>query len=292
MYTYSVKIDWITFVVPVVSVGEGSSIAYLSEFIEATLSKEFGYARAFSMFADLTPLGFGRAPYKMGFQSRSKGITLWCGGEVPHMSVEFSGVGCDYLRSIDLLEALMALHSERVSRLDVAVDLECDLRPLDMVKARQSKRQKTTEHINSPTGETYYVGSRHSERYCRVYRYSDPHPRSNLLRLEMVSRRANARTATAAIAQTGLESVAKSLLQAFGWEDFATNYFNVKSATISAFRPERGSGSTLRWFITQVAPAFKRLVRDGTIKNAEQFIQQYLLADLYEDGTVPFDKLD
>lgn len=282
MYPYSVKTDWLTFVVPVVSVGEGSSIAYLSEFIEATLSKEFGYQTAWMMFHSLQPMGFGRAPYKLGFQSLQRGITVWVGGDVPHMCVEFSGVGCDWLRDNELHDTLLTLHHERISRIDVAVDLECKLDPTTMVKARQSERQKTLTQMTSPTGDTFYVGSRTSERYCRVYRYADPHPRSNFLRLEMVSRRANAKQVASAIASDGLESVTRALLEAFGWTDFAANYFAVEPASISAFRPERGSGSTLRWLITQVAPAFQRLVADGTIKDPQAFFDIYLRGEVPE----------
>lgn len=281
MYVFSTKVDWLSFVVPVASVGEGSEIAYLSEFMEATLSKEFGYVRAYAMFSHLQPLGFGRAPYKLGFQNQQRGITVWVGGDVPHMCVEFSGVGCDYLREEEMLDDLIAFHSQRLTRIDIAVDLECELNPVDLVKTRSTNRQKTTEEIHSPTGDTFYVGSRSSERYCRVYRYAPPHPRSNLLRVEMVSRRANAKQVGASLYAAGLASVSRSLLEAFGWNDFARNYFAVESTTVSAYRPERGNGSTLNWLIKQVAPAFQRLVKDGTIKSPEQFFAAYFLPEDY-----------
>lgn len=286
MARYSVKVDWLSIVLPYPAVGEGGSESSHIAAVTRTLHNEIGEAVSDRLFSGLQPLGYGRAPYTSGWCDPASGIWLWEGGQIPHFCVEFSGKGVDYLRENGLLDWVMARTTERVSRLDVAVDLEQDTPPIEFLKLRAEGRQQTFSQMQSTGGETCYVGSRHSERYMRVYRYAAPHPRSHLLRIETVFRRAYAKQACSQILASGLDAVAKAALEDFGFGGVVDFGEAVESADLSVYRPERNGGKTLRWLITQVAPAFQRLCREGDIPDPEAFIQSYFLSGLIEDGTI------
>lgn len=279
MPRYSCKVDWLSIVLPIVPVGEGSEENDIGTIIYSALCNEGGQSLADCIVADLNPLGYGRAPYDGGWQNKKNGIVIWGGGQVPHFTVEISGGGMDYIRKHDREEQVLAIGMQRASRIDVAVDLEQFVQPEEFLKLRKEGRQTSGATFSSIAGNTVYVGSRHSERYMRVYRYAAPHPRSHLLRLEVVFRRAYAKQVCMALHQEGLESVAKTALEDFGFGNLVDFDEKVPTIELSVYRPERNGGKTLRWLITQVAPAFKRLVEDGTIPNAADFLNRYFVPD-------------
>lgn len=279
---YSVKIDWLSIVLPIVPLGEGSEFSHNSEALASTIRREIGENLADRLFSNLHILDYGRAPYSHGWKDDTRGVTIWAGGIAPHFTIELSGKGMDYLREIEGEERYLACLSKFASRVDVALDLDQGVQPEEFLKLRKGGKQLTNANLSSPSGNTCYVGSMHSERYLRVYRYNSPHPRSHLLRLEMVARRAYAKQACAQIIDVGLDAVAKTMLEEFGFVDLIDFEENVPSANLSIFRPERNMGKTLRWLITAAAPAFQRLVREGTIPNPEEFLMRYFLPELDE----------
>lgn len=282
MARYSCELDWLSFVFPIVPLGEGREFAHAGEEIERVLRNEIGEGLANSLFSNLHVLDYGRQPYSLGWRDEARGVTIWAGGASPHFTVEFSGKGVSYLRANSWEERLLAKCSRFLSRIDVAVDLEQGISPEEFLKYRKGGRQLTNANMSSPSGNTCYVGSMHSERYMRVYRYASPHPRSHLLRLEMVARRAYAKQAGAQVVEVGLSAVAKAMLEEFGFGGLVDFSEDTPSADLSVFRPERNMGKTLRWLITSCAPAFQRLVREGTIPNAREFLERYFIADLDE----------
>lgn len=280
MARYSCEIDWISLVLPVNPSGDGAGQGTVSELVERAVYSEIPTYHIAGCFSDLQPLAFGRSPYAFGWADTSRGITIWAGGEMPHITVEFSGRGMAYLREIGMQKGIVEAGVERASRFDLAVDLEQGVEPEEFLKYRKGGRQTSHARFDSSSGKTVYIGSRHSERYMRVYRYASPHPRSHLLRLETVFKRAYAKQACAQALEVGLDAVAKTSLEEFGFGGLVDFDESVPEADLSIFRAERNMGKTLRWMITQVAPAFKRLVKEGTIPNAEQFLQSYFLGDL------------
>jgi len=276
---YAISVDWMTFVVPVLPADGAGEGEYLSETIERTLVFAFGKNTAYALFSTLEPLGYGRAPYKFGFQDHDKGITVWAGGAAPHMCVEFSGKGCQYLSDNLLMWPILDALAERLSRLDIAIDLEQGVAPEEFLKLMKLGRQQSNARFNSPSGSTVYVGSPHSERYVRVYRYASPHPRSHLLRIETVFRRAVAKQAGKQLVFGGLETVARAGALIFGFDHLIDWKAGVTPADLSVARPERNMGKTQRWLITQAAPAFRRLIKEGVIADPVAWLDAYFLTE-------------
>lgn len=268
-----------TFVVPAAAadaMGEGS---YMSDFIERSVVGAFGATLAYDLFEGLEPLGYGRAPYKYGYQNHKTGLTIWAGGATGHVCVEFSGKGCAWLTERGKLLPVLDRLAETLSRFDVALDLEQSGEPEEFLKSMKLERQKTSAKFSSPSGNTVYIGSVHSERYMRVYRYASPHPRSHLLRLETVFRRQNAKQAGRQAIFGGLETVARAAGTIFGFDHLIDWDESVEVADLSIYRAERNGGKTLNWLLKQVAPAIQRLVKDGTIPRPREFFESYFLTD-------------
>lgn len=282
MARYSVQIDWLSLVFPCSPMGEGSELTHNSAQIERVLHNEIGEGISNSIFSRLHVLDYGRAPYTCGWKDDSRGVTIWAGGASPHFTVEFSGKGVHYLRENQIDTLIMERTARFLSRIDIAIDLEQGVTPEEFLKYRKGGRQLTHANMSSPAGNTCYVGSMHSERYMRVYRYNAPHPRSHLLRLEMVARRAYAKQAGLAVLEAGLDAVAKQMLEDFGFGGLVDFDEATPEVDLTVFRPERNMGKTLNWLLKSAAPAFHRLVREGTIPDAENFLRAYFLSPLDE----------
>jgi len=218
-----------------------------------------------------------RRPYSVVWSYED--IRLFTGVKISHALIEVSGKGCQTLREMGLLDTLIAQVKARATRVDVAVDI-LDVSPDDIVNSGYSGRFRTHSRIESDTGVTHYVGSPKSERYARVYRYAAPHPRSRLCRIEIVHKKRYAKIMAAAIAEHGLSDAGLSALSSYQFQHKAVPISeNDVLATVAIVK---GSQQTLRWLLVQVAPAFKRLVKDGTISDPETFIKQHFLpANLY-----------
>jgi hypothetical protein len=283
---HSIQIDWLSVVLPVPPLGEGSELTHNSALIESAIRNEIGEDLANRIFSHLHVLDYGRAPYSHGWKDDARGVTIWAGGAVPHFTIELSGKGVAYLREIEGETAFLEGFAPFLSRIDIAIDLEQGVSPQEFLKYRQGGKQLTNANMSSPSGNTCYVGSMHSERYMRVYKYSAPHPRSHLLRLEMVARRAYAKQAGKAILSDGLVSVAKASLETFGFGHTVDFGQDVPASDLTVFRPERNMGKTLRWLMTCAAPAFQRLVREGTIPDARKFLESYFLSALDEQDAL------
>jgi len=111
-------------------------------------------------------------------------VAISYGQTNPHVLVEFAGKACSVLTEIGLLLAVISVTSTRCTRIDFAVDIECEIAPKEFIAQRDGKSFRSSGNKYSPAGGTEYLGGRTSERMARVYRYYAPHPRSHLLRVE------------------------------------------------------------------------------------------------------------
>lgn len=279
MADWTPKIDWITMVVPMMAVGEGATYNYFGERLKEALDAEHFPDAVYEALEGMTALEYGRAPYEFGWQNKEAGLTVWAGTKTPHASLEFSGKGCDWLTERGVLHTVVTVHSERLSRIDIAVDVQTDERPTVFVQKRIVARQKTHSEIVGASGETCYIGSMQSEQYARVYRYNEPHPRAHLLRLEHVFRRKHAKRVGAALAEQGLNAVVMACFEQYGWDTTHIDGVQPSTVSLAVDRPERNGGKTLYWLIKSVAPAFKKLVKEGVISNPHAFLAQYFLGD-------------
>jgi len=269
-------IDWLTFTLTLRYEGEGSeayACAIRNGFVDA-----FGTVLADRVFAgNFTLKDRSRAPYKHAYADTLLGISVFASPTLTHFCVEISGQGCERLIELGAMnEVLTAIH-ERCTRIDIACDIETEVRPTDFVACLKHERMRASGYQKSSTGETCYVGSQKSDRYARVYRYNAPHPRSHLLRVEHVFRRENAKSVALQCVDNSMENVSVAAGKAFGWSHMDWKTSDDNGCDISAFKERGRTGSTVYWLVNQCAPAFKKLVQTGAIRNPEEFIQTYFM---------------
>ncbi len=286
MLTSPAIIDWLQFTVPLKS-GTGrrfkeqgaGAAGWISDGILETL-QDWGMSA--DVAAVLTPAYMkttgASAPYNAGITG--DGITYYWHDASPTVDTllcQVSGVGCARLRYLDMLTPVLRQVQSRVSRIDIAIDVETDA-PLESLYTT-TKRQS---YINSKSGQTFYVGSMKSKNYVRVYRYAPPHPRAAFARFEAVYRRSFAAGAALRILQDGLEQTAINMLR--------TNRIVVCDALQEALGGgERmriappvntGTETTRTWLIEAAAPAFRKLVAAGGIADAQAFINEHFMDGL------------
>lgn len=269
-------IDWLTFTMPMVYFGQEEN--------SYALAIQAGFMDMFE--ADDVATVFGgawaknersRAPYTDSWRDAEGGISLFASPNLVHCCVEISGQGCERLIGMGKMDTILRAARERVTRIDIAVDIETSTMPHEFVKETSHERMRTSGQVISDTGETCYVGSQKSERYARVYRYNKPHPRAHLLRVEHVFRKAYAKKVAEALATGDIQQITKSSGDAFGWCHQDWKVGTVDGADISVVKERGGSGGTIFWLVHSVAPAFKKLVETGAISSPEEFLKQFFL---------------
>lgn len=135
------------------------------------------------------------APHRFGFEfgvSFDNHTYVWV-SKVGLFLVEHTGAGCDLLQAQNRLESLIHERCENLTRIDIATDMLTDERPADFANQRTGAKTSAVGYQKSNTGETVYVGSRKSERTCKVYRYDGNHPRAAWLRVEYTYKGQNAK---------------------------------------------------------------------------------------------------
>lgn len=271
-------IDWLTFTISMVYTDE-SAEAYANAIAN-------GFIQMFG--ADLVAAVFGgnwakaersRAPYTDTWSDAERGFSLYASPNLTHACVEISGQGCERIIELGLMERTLSACAERVTRIDIASDIETSTQPAEFVTIVSHERMRANGMQNSETGQTCYVGSKKSDRYARVYRYYAPHPRAHLLRIEHVFRRKYAKSVAKAILDTSLASIANAAGKAFGWAHSDWQPEAAEHADISIVATERGSSSTISWLVRSVAPSIRRLIEDGTIRDPQAFFEQYFLPE-------------
>jgi len=271
-------IDWLAFTLyPEYSGDENSDY---TRALEQALIRGFGTeAYLLAVGGDWRKREKSRAPYTDAWTTNESDIVLFASPTLRHCSVEITGTGCARLIALGILEGILANVKDSVSRIDIATDIETDVTPKEFVSVTTHERMRTSGHQVSETGETAYVGSQKSDRYARVYRYYHPHPRHKLLRVEVVFRRDYAKKVAIACLDNGADAVASAAGNAFGFAHSVWQPHMVENTDISIVSDNRKGGNTIFWLIKSCAPAFKRLVKSGDIKDPEASIRQFFLGD-------------
>jgi DNA relaxase NicK len=228
----------------------------------------------------------------MRFSRPDVGVSLFAHESMDKALVEVSGRGCHYLAQHTDILAVLRVLLNNLTRLDVAVDIVTPCDPQDFITTRGETRHVTTAFIDSRTGRTAYVGSQHSDRYVRVYRYADPLPRSDMLRVEFVFRRELARAEAATIVAHGLLESARYFGECFAFQHPCW----VLGASTADIAKQRGLGhrqaNSVLWLVTQVFPAIRRMAREGILCDPHCFIDHYLweVGDCATDCILPEDR--
>jgi len=276
-------IDWLTFTMTMRYNSQLSDDRELSQVYADTMEQTW----LATFPAALLATAFGgewdkqersRAPYTDAWNLKDAGITLFASPSLSHCCVEISGSGCERLISLGVIDPVLQCVHERVTRIDIASDIECNTRPPEFVSITSHERMRASGYQKSDSGETCYVGSQKSDRYARVYRYNDPHPRAHLLRIEHVFRRDYAKKVAGECLSADLASIADAAGRAFGWAHSDWKTGGNVDLDLSIVSPERNAGKTIYWLVNSVAPAFRRLCEDGTIRDPEAFIREYFLS--------------
>lgn len=274
-------IDWLTFTITP-EYFDSESVNLLQA-VYGALDTRLGSELALSVFGGTWVIRErSRAPYTKAWEIEDAGITLFASENLTHACVETSGSGCERLIDQNTMTGLLTVFQDRVTRIDIASDIETNVKPTEFVSKTNHERMRSSGYQTSESGETCYVGSQKSDRYARVYRYFEPHPRAHLLRVECVFRREYAKKVASACLISRASSIAQSAGMAFGFNHDVWRPDDLETADISVVQAERKMGKTIYWLIKSCAPAFKRLCEDGTIKNPEQFLQDYFVSDQKE----------
>jgi DNA relaxase NicK len=198
--------------------------------------------------------------YIMGFNVQSA-IFVWFNGKDIH--VEITGDGCTILYSKSELMGVISDTANEATRIDIALDILCDTGPLDFVAMSQAKTSASGYQI-SKDGETCYMGSRKSDRFCKVYRYNHPHPRADRLRIEYTYKSHDAIIASRNLISSNEAIMAFSSGIRYKWSHPV--YKTLQSPDlieIKAHRKDRNTAKTVIWYKTQVLPALKKLIKTG-----------------------------
>lgn len=215
----------------------------------------------------------GRKPYSAS--RYYSGVRMFFNHKLNHALVEISGDGCSRIFTHHAGSYLLQSVRERVTRIDIAADIETDVLPSEFVSHREPGRFKSFSHVVSDTGETCYIGSMSSNRYARVYRYNEPHPRAGLLRAEHVFRQEDARKALDYGFASGLDKLVEQVALVYGWTHPAWDIAPAKERELTAHREERTDAGTVYWLYNTVNPSIARLVKDDKLDLKD------FLSDLY-----------
>lgn len=198
------------------------------------------------------------------FHADSK-ISVSFGNVNRHVYVEIGGQACDYVRTHGSIENLLSKIGTRASRIDFAVDMQCEESVKDFIVNRQGQSFKAGGDIFSEDGETSYVGSWKGERFARVYRYHEPHPRSKLLRAEVVLRGVYAKQAVQLVLTEGEIATALIAHKPFGWSSPNWQPEQVSESVIQSQRSDKQDAGTVRWLFGDVVSAIVKNHNNGLI---------------------------
>jgi len=257
-----VKVDYLSFSIPIHAIS-GELTDEMQDYVMAQL---YGCGLA-DIWDDLAAqkweTGRARGFYEHFARCPAYGLEIQFGGYNRSIHVELPGVMCEYAREENLLDQLIAKNAGRISRLDIATDIETGVAPVEFVSKSDHARFRSLEEKTSETGQTVYVGSWKSDRFARVYRFRSPHPRSHLLRIEITLRRDAARLAASALVSDGLLAIAASVNEPFGWKHEAWQEPAMRQSVLPARRYDREGSGGVRWLLTTVLPALRKYQSTG-----------------------------
>lgn len=227
--------------------------------------------------------GAGRRPYSMSY-GNEYGRTFFS----PTMEwslVEINGTGCSIVQAHSLVSDMCREVHDRCTRIDIATDIYVgDERAVETFIAHGfSKRFKSTSWNKSSTGETFYIGSRKSERMVRVYQYAKPHPRHSMMRVEFEFKGERAKQVCKALIDNEASEIMSEVSKAHDFKSPLWNPIENDNQTLEPLVGKQKQNGTVAWFHKQVSPAFVKLVRNGTITDPEAFLRDVFINALEQE---------
>lgn len=264
-----VKIDYISFTVMADcrGTGEGGGDPFAAERALSLLHPVWWQQYAMLLAFDK---GGARAHYGTSRYDQQTFTSVRFGGSANHILVEMPGTACQFARDHGLLGHIIHEARERLTRLDVAVDIVGGCAPSEFVASGYGTRWKSHASIISPDGETEYVGSMKSDRFSRIYMFNRPHPRAGTLRIETQLRADYAKSAAAVLLNEGLLVLASQLGNSFGWQHPSWQVSDLSDGKLRATKIDRNEPARVRWLYDVVVPSLVRADQEGLI-NLEEF---------------------
>ena len=218
----------------------------------------------------------GGKHYKWRVMDSDTKLSLSFHPDKPHFTVELSGQSCDFVVNGGVLDEILELGKPRATRIDFAVDFNTDDTPAKFIGNDYKSPFKGNAVISTETGITNYVGSWHSERFARVYRYHEPSPRSHLLRVEVVSKGDYAKALCEIALRDGIVVASLRAHSTFSWQSPLWTPEISSLGKVSVTRRTSSQAARESWLIKQVAPALRSAILEGWFD-----LSQYLREHIY-----------
>lgn len=274
MTTGHCKIDWLSFTVPARSPFTGFAKDTIDHVL-SLVSLYVGYEWPPVAWGHEWELEKGHRFYQHTIVYKESKIRLSFGDVNAHVYVEIGGQAQDFIRGRGGVEELLQKVGARASRIDLAIDWETETAVGDFIGDGYKSAYKTGGAVHSPDGDTVYVGSRKSERFARVYRYHEPHPRSRLLRAEVELKGDAAKAMCDIISQKGEVYGVLAAHNLIGWK---SPLWTDMKAEVTKFpsRPyDRSGNGFYRWLYTTVIPALVKANNEGYV-DLDDFIDKHI----------------
>lgn len=210
--------------------------------------------------------------YKYGFKDVHSGLHVSIGADLQQQGwmIRASGMTLNTPARQARLLMLAGTHGWNCSRLDFAVDiLDSEFKPADIwtawKMAHQENMQKSVTLIESPSGDTFYLGSRSSEKMVRVYdKGAEQGVALRWLRVEMEFK-GEAATRAADAAQYNVSNLVAPLqhfMDVVGHPMLDAIWLVSPSDAADGYWPLRETPPRDRWFYTDVLSALRKWAAD------------------------------
>lgn len=213
----------------------------------------------------------GIRPFRRAIRYSGGAMVMWDNfltGETGRVYVQLNGSSCALLPS-ENWPAFLRRVANDTSRLDIALDIQTDVKPEQFVE-RMGRKARTRATVHSQYGDTEYVGSRQSDRFVRVYRYNPPHPRAEFLRVEYELKGDTAKGAAWAVCENGVEQACADYGGHYDWQhECYPDDLTDKANRLEPVRPDGKRGNTVMWLLTKVAPSLRKVVESGELELVE-----------------------
>jgi hypothetical protein len=193
-------------------------------------------------------------------------------GRTVEMGTHFVASGGALRKLADTVRdgAIKRLLTLRVSRLDIALDIDSDVYELAAQPVRDETLHTTARHwseiISGRGGRTVYIGSRTSERFMRVYdKQAEAGLAQPCTRFELELKGDTAkRCARQLLASNSKAEVICAWLADYAAFDFPAWYEAIGEAMhLPIEHGKRADTDTRKWLMSAVVPSIVRLIREG-----------------------------
>lgn len=223
-------------------------------------------------------------PYAHAARHDRTGIEVHYHQALMHAYIRIPGGAC---RMLDMdgkgLKGIIEARASSATRIDIANDFATKLRPEEVRDAGFSRRISSISLIKSGVGETFYLGSRQSEKFTRVYRYDPPHIRADFLRVEMEFKRDKAKAVAAALG-AGVDDVYWSEFSLLQLGHPELQRMRTSGRLVEpAPRATRGQAGREKWVKEIALPSIRRAIIEGIVD--KNVVLEYIE---HTYGDVPF----